>query len=221
MLAVGAKDMVAVLDLIDDRGQFAFGLAAQPHAEDLADLVGGQSPESEFAGTLEDFVDGEVPLEDEVAAVFDLGDGVESRQIHLLPLLGGKLWPQQEGPVVEPLANDLRTEPVGGGLEFGGIIDGQEGIIVLAETDLGAPQFLFDEGMAVEIVGGLERKKRGDPHDDGAEDLIADVKIVVREATPLMRQDAMVRVLGGILGHADAEGGPLFHAFEDEVDAVG
>src|SRR5258705_472199 len=155
--------MVAVLNLIDDGGQFAFGLAAQPHAEDLADPVGGQSPESEFAGTFEDFVDGEVPLEDEVAAVFDLGDGVEPRQIHLLPLLGGKLRPQQKGPVVESLANDLRTEPVCGGLEFGGIIDGQEGIVVLAETDLGMPQFLFDEGMAVEIVGGAL-----------AEDLLAD-----------------------------------------------
>jgi hypothetical protein len=130
-----------LLDLIDDGGQFAFRPAAQPHTEDLADPVGGQSPEPEFAGALEDFVDGEVPLEDEVAAVFDLGDGVEPREIHLLPLFGGKLGPQQEGPVVEPLANDLRTEPVGGGLEFRGILDGQEGIVVLTETDLGAPQF--------------------------------------------------------------------------------
>jgi len=38
--------------------------------------------------------------------------------------------------------------------------------------------------MAVEIVGGLERKKRGDPHDDWVEEPIADVKVVVREATP-------------------------------------
>ena len=87
--------VVAVLDLIDDGSQFAFRLAAQPHAEDLADLVGGQSPESEFAGALEDFVDGKVPLEDEVAAVFDLGDGVKPRQIHLLPLFGGNFGPNR------------------------------------------------------------------------------------------------------------------------------
>jgi hypothetical protein len=94
VLEVGAKDMVAVLDLIDDGGQFAFHLACQPHAEDLADPVGGQPPQSEFAGALEDLVDGEVTLEDKVAAVFDLSDGVEARQVHLLPLFGGKLRPQ-------------------------------------------------------------------------------------------------------------------------------
>ena len=36
-----------------------------------------------------------------------------------------------------------------------------------------------------------------------------------------MRQNAMVGILGGVLRHADAERAALFHAFEDEVDAVG
>jgi hypothetical protein len=37
----------------------------------------------------------------------------------------------------------------------------------------------------------------------------------------LVRQDAMIGVLGRVLGQADAEGRPLFHAFEDEVHAIG
>ena len=47
------------------------------------------------------------------------------------------------------------------------------------------------------------------------------VEVVVREAAPLVGQDAIVGVLGRVLGHSDAEGRPLFHALEDEVDAVG
>ena len=50
---------------------------------------------------------------------------------------------------------------------------------------------------------------------------IAHIKIVVRVAAPLMRQNAMVGILGGKLGDADAERGPLLHALEMKVDAVG
>jgi hypothetical protein len=38
--------------------------------------VGCQPPQSEFAAALEQFVDGKVPFEDEVAAIFDLGQHV-------------------------------------------------------------------------------------------------------------------------------------------------
>jgi hypothetical protein len=41
------------------------------------------------------------------------------------------------------------------------------------------------------------------------------------EAAPLNRQDAMVRILGGILGYGDTEGTALFHALEDEINPVG
>lgn len=41
------------------------------------------------------------------------------------------------------------------------------------------------------------------------------------EAAALDRQDAMIRILGGVLGHGDAEGAALLHALEDEIDAVG
>ena len=70
--------MMAMLDLIDDGGQLAAHPAIEPHAEDLGDLVGGQPPQAELAAALEQLVDGEVALEDEVAAVLDLRDGVEA-----------------------------------------------------------------------------------------------------------------------------------------------
>ena len=75
--------------------------------------------------------------------------------------------------------------------------------------------------MAVQPVGGLEGKEGRHAHDDRPEDLVADVEVVMREAAALMREDAVVGVLGGKLRQADAEGRPLLHALEDEVDAVG
>src|SRR5580704_10729354 len=74
--------------------------------------------------------------------------------------------------------------------------------------------------MAIEIVGGLERKERCHANDDRSEDFIADIEVVVREATPLVSQNAMVRILGRELGNAATEGGTLFHALEDEVDST-
>ncbi len=74
---VGSEDMMTVLDLLDDRRQFAAQPLVEPDAEDLADAIGRQTPEPEFAAALEDLVDGKVALEDEVAAVLDLRDGVK------------------------------------------------------------------------------------------------------------------------------------------------
>src|ERR1019366_9920016 len=50
---------------------------AEALPEDLGDLVGRHAPQADFTAALEDSVDGEVALEDEVAAVFDLADGIE------------------------------------------------------------------------------------------------------------------------------------------------
>lgn len=80
---------------------------------------------------------------------------------------------------------------------------------------------LLDEAVAVEVVGGLEREERRHPHDHGAENLVADIEVVVREAAPLRRQDAVIGVLCRELRHGDAERRPLLHALENEVDAVG
>src|SRR6266581_8540448 len=76
---IGAEDMMTVLDLLDDSCQFAAQPLVQPDAENFADAMGRQTPESEFAAALENLVDREVTLENEVAAVFDLRDGVEPR----------------------------------------------------------------------------------------------------------------------------------------------
>src|ERR1700687_5331561 len=75
---VGTEDMMTVLDAVDDGGELATHSAVQAGAEDLGDLVGGQSPQTELAASFEQLVDGKVPLEDEVAAIFDLGDRVKA-----------------------------------------------------------------------------------------------------------------------------------------------
>jgi hypothetical protein len=114
---VGAEDVMAVLDAIDDGGQLAMHCAVQARAKDLGDLVGGQPPQAEFAAAFEQLVDGKVALEDEVAAILDLGDRIEALEIELLALVGGELRPQDQGPVVEPFADDCRAQLVGGSLQ--------------------------------------------------------------------------------------------------------
>src|ERR1700730_7474053 len=116
VLPIGSENMMTVLDLLDDRRQFAAQSLVEPDTEDLADAMGRQPPETEFTASLEDFVDGKVTLEDEVAAVLDLRDGVEPRQVHLAAFLFGELRPQQKRPVIELFADDLRAQPVGGRL---------------------------------------------------------------------------------------------------------
>jgi hypothetical protein len=102
--------------------------------------------------------------------------------------------------------DDFRAQPVGGGLQRGDVVDSQEGIVVFAEADLRPLEFLFDEAVAVKIVGGLEGEEGGHTHHYGAENFIADVEVIMREAAALVGKDAVVRVLGGIFRHADAEG---------------
>jgi len=86
-----------------------------------------------------------MPLEDEVAAVFDLRDRIEARQIDLLAFLVGELRPQDEGPVVEPLADDGRAQLVCGRLQRLNVVDGQKGVVVLAKGDVCTIELLLDE----------------------------------------------------------------------------
>src|SRR5438445_9700999 len=116
VLEVGAEDMMAMLDAIDDGGQVAAHPAVQASAEDFGDLVAGQPPQAEFAAAFEEFVDGKVALEDEVAAILNLGDRVKAREIELLALLGGQLRSQDQGSVVGLLADALPAGVVGVGL---------------------------------------------------------------------------------------------------------
>src|SRR6202022_502786 len=105
-LEVGAEDVMAVLDAIDDGGELAAHPAVQAGAEDLGDLVAGQPPQAELAAALEQLMDGKVALEDEVATILDLGDRIKAREIELLAFLGGELRAQDQGPVVEPCTDD-------------------------------------------------------------------------------------------------------------------
>src|SRR3954464_7599292 len=77
-LEVGAEDMMAMLDLIDDGGELAAHPAVEAGAEDRNDLVGSEPPQTEFAAALEQIVNRKVALEDNVAAILDLADGIEA-----------------------------------------------------------------------------------------------------------------------------------------------
>ena len=87
VLPVGAEYVVAVFDLVDDSGQFTVQPFVEADAEDFADAVGGQAPQTEFTASFEDFVDGKMAFENEVPAVLDLSDGLEARQAHLAAFL--------------------------------------------------------------------------------------------------------------------------------------
>ena len=85
---------MAMLDLFDHRAQLTLQFPGDALPEDLGDLVGRHAPHAEFTAAFEDLVDGKVALEDEVAAVFDLADGIKAAQVHRRPFAFGKLRPQ-------------------------------------------------------------------------------------------------------------------------------
>jgi hypothetical protein len=57
-LEIGAEDMMAMLDLIDNGSELAAVPAVQAGAEDLGNFVGGEPPQAEFTTSLEQLVDG-------------------------------------------------------------------------------------------------------------------------------------------------------------------
>ena len=93
------------------------------------------------------------------------------------------------------LADDVRAEPVGSSLQGRDVVHGQKGVVVLAKADLIPIQFLLDEGVTIEIVGGVEGEERGYADDDGPEDLIAEVEVVMGEAACLVRQNPVIGIL--------------------------
>ena len=109
---------------------------------------------------------------------------------------------------------------VGGGLEGRYIVHRQKGVVVFVEADAGTPQFTFDEGVTVEPVAGVEGKEAGEADDDRPQHFVANIEVVMGEAAAPGSEETVVGIGGGILGHADAEGAALFHALEDEIDAV-
>src|SRR5215475_3978868 len=211
---------MAVFDLIDGGEKLALVVTLNAGAEHLGDLVGGQSPQAKLTASLEQLVDGKVALEDKIEAVLDLTDRIAAREFDQLALLGGEFRAEEEGPVVELLANDFRAELIGGGLQRRHVADREKRVVVLAEVDVGLLELMFNEAMAVEVVCGLERDERAHAHNDRAEHLIVNVKVVVSEAAARPGDDAVIGIPGGIFRHRDAEGRSHFHAFENKIDAV-
>ena len=80
---------------------------------------------------------------------------------------------------------------------------------------------MLDEAVAVEVVGRLEGEEGPHAHHDGSKHFIANVKVVVSEATTLVSDDTVIWVFGGIFRHSDAERRSHLHALEDKIHAVG
>ena len=66
---------MAMFDPFQDGGELTWDSLVEAKAKHLGELVGGKAEQPEVAGALEEFMDGEVSSEDEVATVFDLLQG--------------------------------------------------------------------------------------------------------------------------------------------------
>ncbi len=131
-------------------------------------------------------MDREVALENEIAAILHLLHRAETIQVHRRALAFGELGSENQRPVIQPLPDEAGAETIGRRLQGLRIGDGEESVVVLAEGDTGAVQFLFDEGVPVEPIGSVKREERSHPHNDGAEDLVTDVKIIMGEAAAVL-----------------------------------
>src|SRR4029077_20989144 len=96
-------------------------------------------------------------------------------------------------PNSAPAVQEARAQYVGGRLQRSDIVDRQEGVVVLAESDLRAGEFLLDEAATVQIVSGFEGVERARTHQHLTENLIADVEVVVGVSAALAQ--AVMRVL--------------------------
>src|SRR3954453_17497733 len=139
-------------------------------------------------------------------------------EVDRLPVLAGEFRSHQPCPVIQSLADDVGAQPVSGGLQCAGIIDGQKRIIILAEADLLTDKLALDEVMAVEVVADLERQEGTDAHGQGTEHRVSDIEVRVRVPATLPADDAVVGVSSRVPRNAGAEGGSHFHTLEDEID---
>src|SRR6516165_9045937 len=135
VFGAGAQHMMAMVHPLQDSGELTSDPLVETKAEHLRELVSSKAEQAEVTGALEEFVNGEVPSEDEVAAVFDWRQGVRASEVEGGSVFRGKLRPYHPSPVIELLANDLGVETVGCGLEGLGIGHPEESIVILAELD--------------------------------------------------------------------------------------
>src|ERR1022692_1534924 len=144
-------------------------------------------------------MDGEVPLEDEVPAVFDLIDGVFTLQVYGLAILLRKLGGQKPTPVVQPFLDDGSAQFIGGRLQCLRVCGREKRIVVFAKRNSLAAEFDLYEVVPVQVIRRLKRKVRADAHRQRSDHRIADVKVVMQEAGWDAPDDAVVGILGGKL----------------------
>lgn len=92
--------------------------------------------------------------------------------------------------------------------------------VVLTKRYFLAAEFDLHEVVAIQIIGRLEGKIRADTHGQRADHRVADVEVVMQEAGRDAPDDAVIRILGGKLGHLRGERAAHFHAREDAVNPV-
>src|SRR5215831_9304802 len=71
VFAAGAQHLMARVHPFQDRGEFTSDSLVETKAEQLRELVGREAEQPDVAGELEEFRDGKVSSEDEVATGFD------------------------------------------------------------------------------------------------------------------------------------------------------
>jgi len=84
---------MAVFHLFQHRSEFATHSLVEAKAEHLRELVGREAEQSQVAGALEEFMDGEVPSEDQVATVLHLLQGVVPTEVDGGAVFGGEFRP--------------------------------------------------------------------------------------------------------------------------------
>src|SRR4029453_8905142 len=84
VLEVGSQDVMTMLDSLQGRVHFALKPFFDALTKELGDFVSGQKQKPQLAGALKEVSDREVVLEDKVAAVLNLTDGVEAMKVHRL-----------------------------------------------------------------------------------------------------------------------------------------
>jgi hypothetical protein len=150
---------MAVLDLLEQRLQRAAEPLREAEPEHLRDRVRRQAQEADVAGALEQLVDRPVATHDQIPAVLDLLERVVPRQVGRGAVARRELRTHGPGPVLQPLPNDGRAEPVRSRLQRQRVRRGEKRIVVFAEAEAEAQQFPLDEVMAVEVVRDVERQK--------------------------------------------------------------
>jgi hypothetical protein len=87
---------MAMLHLLQHALQFAVQVFVKPEPEYLSDFIRHHAQESDVAGTFEKFMDGEIPPEDQIPAVFDLLNRIAAFQIDRLAVVPGNFGPTSQ-----------------------------------------------------------------------------------------------------------------------------